>query len=920
MTHDSSGVTRQQRAIHALTPLLVNLAFGVPARLALPYTLADSGERYRYYAMSLFFPIADCPSFHCFRVLPPLLTSLLPFEVADSFLVTGLVFQVLAGVMLWLIAEHLHQSRRVALYAVAWYWVTWAPIQTFGDPLLITDPVAAFWSFTALYLLLERRQVLALIVLVSGAAVKESILLVPLIYAVYAFLAADADRRRPVRLMVLIATPIVAWLLLRTALSTWFGYVSYQDEAYVRQTYFFGLWLPNLGLFPKNLLVAALYVFGACGAAWALGPLGLRHANRRQRALSIAALPAMLFLALYQVPDRALAAFPYATLIPAALLLSRLPPVLSLALLAANAAFSIRMNTAVPWLPRIPITVAAIAALTSVAVWLDFRRGRPRPIAASPPTNPPTQPAAAWMSGVIIMALVGAVSLHIWRANAAQQTLSWTTGSSPVLVGDDGNTPAFAVSPDGQSIAFVAADTGSRDGGATCRLWRGRIGSSAPVALQGTDGATGPFWSPDGRAIGFFANRKLKTLDLASGTVSVLAEVVIARGGAWSQRGVIVFAPDLTGGLSQVPATGGPATPVTTLDRARGEQSHRWPSFLPDGRHFVFAARAARRQDNGLHLGTLGSPERRPISDDNSNAAFAGPGFLLIAREDGLWRQPFDLTRLQLFSYRVKITRIAYAPATRHGAFAVSDHVLVFAGERAASTADSKSHLEWVDERGRPLGVERSTGMPGHVGLSHDLPVAQIDRVADGGIVTSRSPDGRVVLYQKRTRKTPDAPPGAWNVWIQPLARRSEAVPLVDDGYDHAEAQFSPDGRWIAYTSDESRVDEVYVQPYPQTGERWQVSIDGGAQPRWRNASEIVYLAGDRFVRAVSIDTQQRFRAGPPRPLFDVLVRPSDRATRLFQYAIASDGAKFLFNVADAPAESAPITIVSGWRAGQRLR
>lgn len=917
MAHAGVGGTRQQRVLRALTPLLVNLGIGVVLRLALPYTVADSGERYRYYAMSLFFPIADCPSFHCFRVLPPLLTSLLPLEVIDSFIVTGFVFQVLAGVMLWLIAEHLHQSRRVAAYAVAWYWVTWAPIQTFGDPLLITDPIAAFWSLTALYLLLERRYVLALIVLVSGATVKEGILLVPLIYAVYAFISNDPARRKPVWLTTLIAAPLVTWLLLRMALSAWFGYVSYQDESYVRQTYFFGLWLPNLAPFPKNLLVAALYIFGACGAAWVLGPLGLQQANRRQRALSIAALPAMLFLALYQVPDRALATFPYATLLPAALVLSRLPSVLNIALLAANAAFSIRMNTAAPWVPRMPIALALVVALTVVAVWLDVRRGRSGPVAAAPVTSPPMQPAAAWMSAVTIMVLVGAVSFHTWRANAAQHTVNWTTGPSAVLVDDDGNTPAFAASPDGQSIAFVAAGLGG--GRATRRLWRGRVGSSPVVALEGTDGAAGPFWSPDGAAIGFFADRKLKTLDLASGTVRVLADVAIARGGAWSQRGVIVFAADLTGGLSQVPATGGPATAVTTLDRARGEQSHRWPAFLPDGRHFVFAARAARRQDDGLYLGTLGSADRRLISGDRSNAAYAGPGFLWIARDDGLWRQPFDLARLKLVSYRENIARIVYASATRRGAFAVSDHLLVFARERAASTADPKSHLEWVDGRGRLLGVERSTDMPGHVELSHDVPGSQIDRLPDGGIVTSRSPDGRVVLAQKRTRKRPDAPPAAWNVWIQPLTRGSDAVPLVNDGYNHTQAQFSPDGRWIAYTSDEGSADEVYVQPYPQTGERWQVSIDGGAQPRWRNISEIVYVANDRFVRVVSIDTQPRFRAGSPRPLFEVLLRPTDRATRLFQYAIASDGDRFLLNVADAPAEPAPITVVSGWRAGQRL-
>ena len=219
----------------------------------------------------------------------------------------------------------------------------------------------------------------------------------------------------------------------------------------------FGLWLPNLGRFPKNLLIAALYIFGACGAAWILGPLGLRHANRRQRALTLAALPAMVFLGLYQAPDRALASFPYATMIPAALVLSRLPPGLNIALLVASAAFSIRMNTAVSWLPRIPITLALIAAFTLVAVWLD-RRGRVRAEPSAPVASASSRPVAVWASAVFVMALVGAVSLRAWRANAERETLTWPPTSSPVLVEDEGNTLALAASPDGEWILFVASD------------------------------------------------------------------------------------------------------------------------------------------------------------------------------------------------------------------------------------------------------------------------------------------------------------------------------------------------------------------------------------------------------------------------------------------------------------------------------
>lgn len=917
MVPSSDGESRLRRVSHAVTPLLVNLAIGLFLRAIMPYTLADSGERYRYYLMSLLFPLPQCPSFHCFRILPPLLTSLLPFEVVDAFLVTGFVFQVLAAVMVWLIAEHLHASRRVAAFAAGWYWVTWGPMQAFGDPLLITDPVAAFWSLTAMYLLLERRFVLALLVLVSGVTVKESVLLVAPIYAVYLFLVSVPPQRTRIWLLALVSSPVIAWLLLRTALTNWFGYVSSEDSDYVRVTYFFGYWLPNLGMFPRNLLIAALYIFGACGAAWVLGPLGLRHANRRQRALTIASLPAMVFLALYQVPDRALASFPYATLVPAALVLSRLPSALGIALLVASAAFSIRMNTTASWVPRMPITLAIIGALTIVVMWLDLRRRSPAAAVLDPIC--PARSRAALTAALAILTLFGLVSARAWRAYTGGAPITWAAGTSPRLEDDEGQTPALALSPDGQSVAFVASDAGGADGGTKRRLWRRRVGSSSAVALAGTDGANEPFWSPDGRSIGFFADRRLKTLDLASGTVRVLADAAIARGGAWSPHGVIVFAPDLTGGLSQVASSGGPVTAVTTLDEAHGEQSHRWPSFLPDGRRFVFAARARRQADSALYLADLRSPARERITGDVSNAIYAAPGFLLIARHDGLWMQPFDATRRQTFDGRYKLATAAYDVAARRGAFAASDRVVAFAGARPGPAADATSRLRWLDARGRPLGAEGPADTPRFVDLSRDARVSEIERVADEGIVTSRSPDGRVVLYQKRSRRRPHAKP-SWNVWIQPIERGSDAVPLVDDGYNHTQAQFSPDGRWIAYTSDEDGADEIYVQPYPQTGDRWQASMDGGAQPRWRSADEIVYVAGNRFVRAVSIDTQHAFRAGRPRPLFEISLRPPDRDVRLFQYAIASDGARFLVNAADAPPESLPITIAPGWRAGQRFR
>jgi hypothetical protein len=161
--------------------------------------------------------------------------------------------------------------------------------------------------------------------------------------------------------------------------------------------------------------------------------------------------------------------------------------------------------------------------------------------------------------------------------------------------------------------------------------------------------------------------------------------------------------------------------------------------------------------------------------------------------------------------------------------------------------------------------------------------------------------------------------PVAWNI----LAAAREGPPhsiSTDpyDGHDWYQAQFSPDGKWIAFTSTLSGVEEVYVQPYPSTGERWRVSVDGGAQPRWRaDGREIVYVADDQFFRSVSISTEPGFHAGPPRPLFEQALRPPSRTTRAMQYALTPDGTRFLVNAAASAAHS-ETTVISEWKAGLR--
>lgn len=349
--------------------IAINVALGFVVRAITPYTLFPSGERYRYVDMSVRFPYTLCPSFHCFRFLPPLLTRLVPLPTIPAFIVTGVVCQMLAGVFLWRIAERLSGSRPVALWTTFWFWGSWATIQTLGDPLLITDPVQMFWSLASLDLLLARRFRTALVMLAVGAGVKESVLLVPCVYATYTFLQPRAERPPLADLAVLIALPAVCWLAIRAVLSRYYWYALNEDAGYIQGTYLFTYWLPNLAAWPKNLVIAALYVFGSFGLAWVFAAGALKAAPRAFRSLALASIPPMLFLAVYQIPDRALASFPYAILPLAAVFVAPLPVGLNALLVFANAVFTERLAATASWAPRLPVMLPIVAVLGATAFW-----------------------------------------------------------------------------------------------------------------------------------------------------------------------------------------------------------------------------------------------------------------------------------------------------------------------------------------------------------------------------------------------------------------------------------------------------------------------------------------------------------------------------------------------------------------------
>lgn len=906
----ASDVSPRTRALAAAGPLMANLAAAVILRVLVPTTLVASGERFRYYTMSSLFPFRDCPSFHCFRVLPPLLAGLIPGNRMDGFILAGMAFQILAGVMLWYIAERLHGSRRIAALATAWFWVTWGPIQSFNDPLLIADPAQMFWSLSALYLLLSGHYLLALPVLVSGAAVKESVLLIPMIYALYAYLSGDDARRRPIWLAVLIAAPLAAWLLLRFVLSSRYGYVAHEDAAYVRATYLFGTWLPNLGTWPRNVVIALLYTFGACGAAWIIGPLGLSMANRRQRALTIASLAPMVFIALFQVPDRGLATFPYALLIPAACFVSRLPTPLTIALLALNAAFSIRMNAAVPWLPRTPLILVALLCTTGVAVWIGRRRADPAATVAEPLTRADAQRIdwPAWSASGVIVALcvaVGATQASRIASASVAHVAHWAPDSfgSARPIDDDRGIPAVAVSPDGHWVAFVGARAGAEDA-SNRAIWLRRVDGTGAEEVGGTVGANAPFWSPDSRAIGFFADGKLKTVDVAGGTSRTLADAPFPHGGAWSPRGVIVFAPDALGGLLQVPEAGGAASAATEVDEARGDWWHRWPSFLPDGDQFLFAVKGATRSASGAYLARLTSGGAARITGLAVRSLYAD-GHVFVSYGGRLDQQYFDDRRQSVFGDRRRVGRAVTDAESASGAFDVAANTLITADPSEAARRPAEAQTRRVDRAGRVLArLGPATDFQGPV-VPADLAI----RLPPRAVPTSWSPDRQVLLYHAPAARS-------WDAWAITASDSTPPVRLiVGDGVQHVQAQFSPDGKWIAYVSRLADDVAVYLEAYPSTGRKWRVSTDGGSQPRWRgDGREIVYVSGDRSFRSVAFDPQPEPRLGPPRPLFAARLRPESAAGFRFEYDMTPGGEEFLVNAVLVQPPAA-FTLVTNWKA-----
>ena len=586
-----------------------------------------------------------------------------------------------------------------------------------------------------------------------------------------------------------------------------------------------------------------------------------------------------------------------------------------------------------------------------------------------------------WMAWAIAaLALISAAILAaMWRREATvprpriELTMTAPADQQFFMAGTG---ESFALSPDGTKIVFLAR---AADGKTSLSIRPLR--TSATQVLNGTDRAAMPFWSPDGRYIGFFANGKLRKIDATGGPPQVLCDANGAggyRGATWNRDNVIVFTPNARSPLYRISANGGTPVQLTKFNPGKGEFSHRYPWFLPDGDHFLYLARSGTNVGE-ITLGSLSGKAPKTLLVADTPAYYTEPGYLLFVRDRTLLAQKFDARSHELGQDAIPVGSNVQFFAGPAMALVTTAQRGVIAYQEGSGLTDSQ--LLWVDRNGKEVG---SVGTPQDYrtfDLSHDgkrLAITIRDQqsgnddiwvyeLARGTAVRLTfdpliddspiwSPDDREIVFsaeQKNralreifTRKSNgDGAPAAvfkaeslkfptdisrdgnWLVFnaidlitrnatdVMALSRTDgKVVPVATTGFAERAAKFSPDGRWLAYTSDESGRDEVYVQRWPaRGGEKWQVSVGGGSNPHWRNdGKELFYRhSAENKIMGVGVNTAgETFEADQPQKLFETPLRNA------LTWQPSADGQRFLVNRALREEAPAAVTVVVNWAEG----
>jgi serine/threonine protein kinase len=570
--------------------------------------------------------------------------------------------------------------------------------------------------------------------------------------------------------------------------------------------------------------------------------------------------------------------------------------------------------------------------------------------------------------GGLLLAVV-VVGLDYWNQKPSPpQPVTRTVINLPPgqqLAGLD-NGPSLAISADGMRLTYVAKQ------GVTQQLYLRAMGSLEAKAIPGTEGATNPFFSPDGQWLGLFANRKLMKISLNGGASLALANVPFDGGADWGSQGTIVFSPSNAAALQQVSDAGGVQKPLTSLGKQ--DTSHRWPEYLPGDKALLFSGGAAGSLFNDAQIGvqSVATGKRQYLIQGGLFPRYAPTGHLIYAQGGNLMAVPFDSHRLAVTGTGIPVAEgVMQSPTNGYAQYSISaTGSLVYIPGGVQST---QLRLVWVSRNGaeQPLAAPANSylnprlspdGRRVAVGITsqesqvwqYDLARGTLTRFTFGGTVNGYpawAPDGKRIAFisnkegpmnifwqladgsgglERLTTSDDLQTPNSWSpdgnlvafneitatsgigVWVLRLSDRN-VQPFLQSSFNESAPRFSPDGRWMAYVSDESGRYEIYVQPYPGPGGKWQISTEGGTEPMWNpNGRELFYRSGDKMM-AVDTATQPSFTAGKPRMLFEGQYQPTP--VTFPNYDVSPDGQRFLMLKPAEQAQAAPtqINVVLNW-------
>jgi Tol biopolymer transport system component len=569
------------------------------------------------------------------------------------------------------------------------------------------------------------------------------------------------------------------------------------------------------------------------------------------------------------------------------------------------------------------------------------------------------------LTGLAVIALSVPTVRYLRETLPAEMRLEVST---PVTSGPGG----FALSPDGKYIAFIASGDGAQ------RLWLRLLDKTEPRPLAGTEGASYPFWSADSRSIGFFASTRLYRSDIAGGPPQFLANAALGRGGTWNADDTILFSANASAPISRVSASGGgEPVAVTHLDVGR-QYNHLYPQFLPDGRHFLYYSQGIS-EVTGLYLGSLDGGEPKRLTAADSQGAYLDPDRVVFVQQRTLVARRLDLKRGELTGDPVTLANSVGSDLLNLGAFSVSHNHVAYrsggsgltqltwfdrSGKAVGQAGEPDSNLGFPDlsSDARRVAVTRT--------VQGNMDIFLMDLLRGGSFTRFTfdptnetlpmwSPDGKQVVFSSNLKgnfdlyiKSANGVGGAalllgsqktkvaqdWSrdgkfllyyetddkmgrdLWAMDMNGKERKPFLVaNTPSEETMAQFSPDGHFVAYQTNQSGMFQIVVQTFPQATDKWEVSTGGGVEPRWRSdGNELYFISPDAKLMAATVKASgTAFEAGVPLALFQTRIVGGAAASNRPQYDVSRDG-RFLINQQTEQSTASPIVLILNWKPPEK--